>query len=74
MKIRLHYNKFQAPNGFPWTLHTSKKCFLASHVILNVPVETEEKPEKRSNPRYFLTCKGNIAWQGTIAMVTNENI
>lgn len=68
MKIRLHYNKFKALKGFPWTLHTSRKCHSASHVIFNVPVETEEKPENKNNPRYFLKCDGNITWNKTIAI------
>ncbi len=69
MKIRLHYNKFRAKNGLPWTLHTSKKCHAASHVTFEVPVETEEKPDRKSNPRYFLVAHGNIKWKGTIARV-----
>lgn len=69
MIIRLHYNKFQAPKGLPWTLHTSKKCHIASHVIFQVPVETEEKPSNKTNPRYFLKCQGNIEWEGTRAII-----
>jgi hypothetical protein len=69
MRIRLHYNKFKAKFGLPWTLHTSKRCFIASHVLINVPVETEEHPDKKTNPRYFLKCDGDIHWTGTKAII-----
>ena len=60
MKIRLHYNKHRAKEGLPWTIHTSKKCIPAAHVTFEVPLETEEKPEKRDNPRYFLVTQGEV--------------
>lgn len=69
LKIRLHYNKFGAPNGKPWTLHTSKACHSAAHVIFNVPLETEERPQKKTNPRYFLVCRGKIRWEGSTAFI-----
>ena len=73
MRIRLHYNKHKVKDGLPWTLHTSKNCFSASHVQILVPVETEEKPEKRTNPRYFLKCEGEIEWSGTEAKIKQKN-
>lgn len=69
MKIRLHYNKHGANKELPWTLHTSKGCFPASHVIMKAGCETEEKPEKKANPRYFIVCKGTIVWDGTVATI-----
>jgi hypothetical protein len=69
MIIRFHYNKHGAPKGMPWTLHTSKGCFPASHVVFQAGIETEEKPEKKANPRYFLKCDGDITWEGTVATV-----
>lgn len=65
--VRLHYNKFKAVDGLPWTLHTSNACYSASHVTIRVPIETEEKPSKTDNPRYFLTCHADITWEGTEA-------
>jgi hypothetical protein len=59
----------KAKRGDPWVLHTSKGCFSASHVIFNVKTETEEKPNRRCNPRYFLTCNGLIKWDGSIAII-----
>jgi hypothetical protein len=71
MKIRLHYNRTGALNGKPWTLHTSKGCMLASHVRILCPVETEERPLKRSNPRYFLVCDGTVRWRGSVATISS---
>ena len=69
MIIRFHYNKQKAKNNLPWTLHCSNQCISASHVIFNVPIETEENPKKKNNPRYFLKCNGKIRMNGTIAYV-----
>lgn len=58
MKIRVHFNKRGADHGRPWTVHTSKCCLPATHVRFRCTVETEEKPGKKDNPRYFVTCRG----------------
>ncbi len=70
MVIRLHYNKQSEKTGLPWTLHTSKACLTASHVVINVPVETEEKPNRKTNPRYFIKCNGSIKWNKTVAIIS----
>ncbi len=67
--IRLHYNKRMSEKGLPWTLHTAKGCLSAQHVVIKVPVETEEHPERKTNPRYFLKCKGSIGWIGSTAVI-----
>lgn len=72
MKIRLHYNKQNAAYGLPWTIHTSKGCFPASHVKFFTNVETEERPDKKSNPKYFLVCHGNIRWDGSVAIILDK--
>ena len=69
MKIRIHYNKFKVKEGLAWTLHTYKKCYSASHIIIKRPCTTEEKPDKKHNPRYFILCEGEIVWDGTIATI-----
>lgn len=69
MIIRVHYNKQQSKNGLPWTIHTSRVCLSAAHVSFIVPVETEEKPDRLKNPRYFLKCKGKIVWSGKNAKI-----
>lgn len=69
MKIRIHFNKQRAKKGLPWTLHTSKACYAAAHIKVEVPTETEEKPNKPENPRYFLVCNGDIKWVKNIAII-----
>ena len=64
MLIRVHYNKQTVKKGLPWTIHTSKTCAQAKHVVFNVPVQTEERPDKKSNPRYFIRCNGTPTWYG----------
>jgi hypothetical protein len=74
MKIQLHYNKHRVKDGLPWTLHTHKGCFAASHVVFNMFCETEEKPNRKTNPRYFLTCKkAKIRWEGTVATILPDS-
>jgi hypothetical protein len=68
--VRLHYNRQGARLGLPWTLHTSHGCHAAAHVEILVPIETEEKPTKRTNPRYFLKARARIAWKGSTAVLT----
>jgi hypothetical protein len=73
MIIRFHFNKQRASKGLPWTLHTSKACLSAAHVVFKgVRLETEEKPERKTNPRYFLKCKGSIEWDGDVAVIVKE--
>ena len=69
VKIRIHYNRFKVKQGLPWTLHTYKKCYSASHIRITVPCSTEEKPHLRSNPRYFILVEGEIEWDGSVAIV-----
>jgi hypothetical protein len=60
MKIRVHFNKKNAKDGLPWTVHTSKACIPAAHVLIHIPIESEEKPLNKTNPRYFFVCNGII--------------
>lgn len=71
--IRLHYNRQGERKGFPWTLHTSQGCFPASHVVISVPCVTEEKPKKKTNPRYFVKVHGVIHWDKGIATIRGES-
>lgn len=70
MKIRIHYNKRNAKLGLPWTVHTSKACFSASHIHIGTLVESEEQPDKKTNPRYFMVCNGQLKFKGTVAYIT----
>jgi len=69
VRIRVHYNKYTVSQGLPWSLHTSQACFQASHIEFKVPVETEEKPNLKTNPRYFIKAEGTITWDGTKAII-----
>lgn len=72
MILRVHFNKLTASKGLPWTIHSSKSCIQASHVIFSVPVETEEKPDKKCNPRYFIKCRGRVRFESTVAFIDKE--
>jgi hypothetical protein len=37
-----------------------------------VPLETEERPNKKKNPRYFLKCDGRIVFDGTVAKIERD--
>lgn len=56
----LHFNRNAVKQGDPkvWSIRTSKGCFHASQVIVNVPVKTIYKT-KGPQPRAFLKGKGN---------------
>lgn len=65
----IHFNKHRQKVGLPWTIHNRGICHAASHVIIEVTMESEEKPHLKSNPRYFFTCKGYLHWDGNIAYI-----
>lgn len=53
---RIHFNKQKQC----WSVHNRKICYLVDHIIFNNigHLETQEKPNNKSNPRYFLICYG----------------
>lgn len=70
--IRLHYNKQGAAQGKPWTIHTSKDCWPAAHVVFSAVGETEYLKNKKKNPRAFLKFKGFVTWvPGDIAHISS---
>jgi hypothetical protein len=54
--LRIHFNK---PKQC-WSVHHKGVCHMIKHLMINVPVESQEKPNKKSNPRFFFICKGNL--------------
>ncbi len=56
----IHFNKHREAAGLPWTVHVRGQCIPAAHVKILVPVESREKPDKKSNPRYFFACRGLV--------------
>jgi hypothetical protein len=67
--LRLHYSKQGAFKGKPWTVHCSQGCFGATHVEMHGTFQTEENPNKASNPRYFIKCFGTFHYEGKTLIV-----
>lgn len=55
----MHFNKPGAKNGTPWTVHFRGVCYLVREIQCLVPMTSEFKPEKKSNPRAFFTARVN---------------
>lgn len=45
-----------------WSIRTSKGCFHAEKLKVEVPLETVFRPESRNNPRAFFKGVGNGYW------------
>jgi hypothetical protein len=56
-KAVMHFNKQASKNGRPWTVHYRGVCYLASEIECLVPTVSEWKPERKSNPRAFMTAQ-----------------
>lgn len=56
----LHFNRIAMQRGDPnvWSIRTSKGCFHAKNVVIQVPLETVFR-ENGPNPRAFLKGRGN---------------
>lgn len=65
-RFRLHFNRIAMQRGDPriWSLQLSGQCIHAREVICHVPLQTQYRPEKRQNPRAFLTGRGIITHVG----------
>lgn len=68
MRIRVHFNR-KAKNGLVWSLVTSKACYHAEEVIFRNIAYSEYKPNKKSNPKAFITTDGNIYMVGKCAII-----
>lgn len=69
----LHYNKNAARQGDAkvWSIKTSKGCFHASRVVLEVPVETVVKSSGHQ-PRAFLKGHGYGQWIGDTFVIDKK--
>jgi hypothetical protein len=56
-KAVMHFNKQGAKKGLPWTVHFRGTCYPASVIRCQVPMISEWKPNKKSNPRAFFTAQ-----------------
>lgn len=55
-KAIMHFNKPGSNKGTPWTVHFRGTCYLVKEIVCTVPMKSEWKPEKKSNPRAFFTA------------------
>ncbi len=61
VKIIVHFNKQQSQHDLPWTVHVRGVCIPARIVNwIGVTPKTIWKPEKRTNPRGWIECKGVV--------------
>lgn len=58
-KAVMHFNKPGARNGTPWTVHFRGVCHVVKEIHCLVPMASEFKPEKKTNPRAFFTAKAS---------------
>ncbi len=56
-KAILHFNKQGSAKNRPWTIHYRGVCYPAAEINCYVPIVSEFKPEKKTNPRAFFTAQ-----------------
>lgn len=67
-KAIMHFNKPGSKNGNPWTVHFRGVCYVVSSIDCKVPMVSEWKPNKKSNPRAFFTA------QASSLEITDNNV
>lgn len=55
----MHFNKPGARKGTPWTVHYRGTCYVVREIDCQVPMKSEWKPEKKTNPRAFFTAQAS---------------
>jgi hypothetical protein len=60
----LHFNRIAMQRNDPkvWSVRTSKGCFHAESVMVNLPLVTIFKPHQKNNPRAFFKGYGYGMW------------
>lgn len=53
----MHFNKPGARQGTPWTVHFRGACHVVKEIRCMVPMVSEYKPQRKSNPRAFFTAR-----------------
>lgn len=56
-KATMHFNKPGSKTGKPWTVHFRGTCYVVPAIKCLVPMLSEWKPEKKTNPRAFFTAR-----------------
>lgn len=70
-KAIIHFNKSSSRLGKPWTIHYRNTCYIVSEINCNVPIKSEFKPNKKTNPRAFFTAQvTNLIINNNIATLT----
>jgi len=56
-KATVHFNKHSVrTTGCPWSIHYRGKCHLVKSINWSVNAKTEWKPDRKTNPRAFITA------------------
>jgi hypothetical protein len=55
-KAIMHFNKPGSRKGTPWTVHYRGVCYVVEQIWCLVPMISEWKPNKKTNPRAFFTA------------------
>lgn len=53
----MHFNKPGAFKGTPWTVHYRGVCYIVTEIQCKVPMVSEWKPKRKTNPRAFFTAQ-----------------
>ena len=62
VKVIVHFNRYNAKKELPWTVHIRGQCLPAREVLWDgVTPRTVWKPEKSTNPRGWIECKGTVS-------------
>lgn len=70
-KATMHFNKPGSKTGKPWTVHYRGVCYPVSEIRCLVPMNSEWKPDKPSNPRAFFTAQAtNLSIINSKAVLT----
>jgi hypothetical protein len=70
-KAIMHFNKPGSKKGKPWTVHYRGACHLVSEIKCKVPMTSEWKPDKKTNPRAFFTAQASdLKIEDDVAVLT----
>lgn len=70
-KAVMHFNKPASKKGKPWTVHYRGMCHIVSKIECLVPMVSEFKPNKKTNPRAFFTAYAkNLTVKKAVAILT----
>lgn len=75
MEVRIYHDKANKDKGCAWAIRVFERGgwanYPASKVFVNVPSRTEET-EENTPQKYYMVCKGELRWVGSILYVEPE--